>query len=76
MRLSNSLIPVTKEAPSDASIVSHQLMLRAGMIRQSGAGIYSWLPLGFLVLKKIESRLMIEKSTTEVCGLLCKCCRW
>lgn len=54
MRLSNFFLPVTKDVPSDASIVSHQLMLRAGMIRQNGAGIYSWLPLGFKVLKKIE----------------------
>jgi prolyl-tRNA synthetase len=54
MRLSNYFLPVTKEAPAEASIISHQLMLRAGMIKQSGAGIYSWLPLGFRVLKKIE----------------------
>jgi len=54
MRLSQYFLPVTKEAPSEAAIVSHQLMLRAGMIRQSGAGIYSWLPLGFRVLKRIE----------------------
>ena len=54
MRLSNYFLPVTKDVPSDAAIVSHQLMLRAGMIRQNGAGIYSWLPLGFKVLKKIE----------------------
>ena len=54
MRLSNYFLPVTKDVPSDAAIVSHQLMLRAGMMRQNGAGIYSWLPLGFKVLKKIE----------------------
>lgn len=54
MRLSNYFLPVTKDVPSDAAIVSHKLMLRAGMIRQNGAGIYSWLPLGFRVLKKIE----------------------
>ena len=54
MRLSRYFIPVSKEAPSDATIISHQLMLRAGMVRQNGAGIYSWLPLGFRVLKKIE----------------------
>jgi prolyl-tRNA synthetase len=52
--LSNYFLPVSKEAPSDAAIASHQLMLRAGMIRQNGAGIYSWLPLGHRVLKKIE----------------------
>ncbi|MEM8616279.1 MAG: proline--tRNA ligase [Pseudomonadota bacterium] len=54
MRLSRYFIPVSKDVPSDATIASHQLMLRAGMIRQNGAGIYSWLPLGFRVLKKIE----------------------
>ncbi|NBC19603.1 MAG: proline--tRNA ligase [Alphaproteobacteria bacterium] len=54
MRLSRFFLPVLKEAPAEAAIVSHQLMLRAGMIRQAGAGIYSWLPLGFRVLKKIE----------------------
>lgn len=55
MRLSRYFLPVLKENPSEAQIVSHRLMLRAGMIKQSSAGIYSWLPLGFKVLKKIES---------------------
>ena len=54
MRLSRYFLPVLKEAPADAQIVSHQLMLRAGMIKQNGAGIYSWLPLGMRVLHKIE----------------------
>jgi len=54
MRMSRYFLPVTKDTPSDAVVVSHQLMLRAGMVRQNGAGIYSWLPLGFRVLKKIE----------------------
>ena len=54
MRLSNFFLPVTKEAPSDAAIVSHKLMLRTGMVRQNGSGIYTWLPLGLRVLKKIE----------------------
>jgi prolyl-tRNA synthetase len=54
MRLSRYFLPVLKEAPSDAQIVSHQLMLRAGMIKQMGAGIYTWLPLGLRVLQKIE----------------------
>jgi prolyl-tRNA synthetase len=54
MRLSRYFLPVLKETPSEAQIVSHRLMLRAGMIRQQAAGIYSWLPLGFKVLKKIE----------------------
>src|SRR5690606_10723730 len=54
MRLSRYFLPLLKETPADAQIVSHQLMLRAGMIRQSSAGIYSWLPLGLRVLKKVE----------------------
>ncbi|RVT86879.1 proline--tRNA ligase [Rhodobacteraceae bacterium CCMM004] len=54
MRLSRYFLPVLKETPSDAQIVSHRLMLRAGMIRQQAAGIYSWLPLGYRVLRNIE----------------------
>ncbi len=53
MRLSRYFLPVLRDDPKEAEIVSHRLMLRAGMIRQSSAGIYSWLPLGFRVLKKI-----------------------
>ncbi|MBS9715970.1 proline--tRNA ligase [Pseudohalocynthiibacter aestuariivivens] len=55
MRLTRYFLPVLKENPSEASIVSHRYMLRAGMIKQSSAGIYSWLPLGFKVLKNIEN---------------------
>ncbi|WP_299769396.1 proline--tRNA ligase [uncultured Tateyamaria sp.] len=55
MRLSRYFLPVLKENPSEAQIVSHRLMLRAGMIKQSSAGIYSWLPLGFKVLRKLEN---------------------
>ena len=54
MRLSRYFLPTLKENPSEAQIVSHRLMLRAGMVRQSSAGIYSWLPIGFRVLKNIE----------------------
>src|SRR5438445_12300622 len=54
MRLSRYFLPILRETPKDAQIVSHQLMLRAGMIRQEAAGIYAWLPLGLRVLKKIE----------------------
>ncbi len=54
MRLSCFFMPTLKENPSEAQIVSHRLMLRAGMIRQSSAGIYSWLPLGHRVLRRIE----------------------
>jgi len=55
MRLSRYFLPVLKENPAEAQIVSHRYMLRAGMIKQSAAGIYSWLPLGYKVLKKIEN---------------------
>ena len=54
MRLSRYFLPVLKENPAEAQIVSHRLMLRAGMIKQASAGIYSWLPLGFKVLRKLE----------------------
>ena len=53
MRLSRYFMPTLRDAPSDAQIVSHQLMLRAGMIRQEAAGIYAFLPLGFRVLQKV-----------------------
>ena len=55
MRLTKYFLPVAKEVPAEAKIASHRLMLRAGMIKQVSAGIYSWLPLGFRVLKKIET---------------------
>ncbi|MEQ9260388.1 MAG: proline--tRNA ligase [Roseovarius sp.] len=55
MRLSRYFLPVLKETPAEAQIVSHRLMLRAGMIKQASAGIYSWLPLGFKVLRKLEN---------------------
>ena len=54
MRLSRYFLPILKETPSEAQIASHRLMLRAGMIRQAAAGIYSWLPLGFKILRKLE----------------------
>jgi prolyl-tRNA synthetase len=54
MRLSRYFLPVLRETPSEAQIVSHRLMLRAGLVRQEAAGIYAWLPLGFRVLRKIE----------------------
>ncbi|MGH7186820.1 MAG: aminoacyl--tRNA ligase-related protein, partial [Pseudomonadota bacterium] len=61
MRLSAYFMPTLKETPSEAQIVSHRLMLRAGMVRQASAGIYSWLPLGFRVLKKIEQIVREEQ---------------
>jgi len=54
MRLSRYFLPVLKETPAEAQIVSHRLMLRAGMVKQASAGIYSWLPLGFKVLRRLE----------------------
>ncbi|WP_417782454.1 proline--tRNA ligase [Terasakiella pusilla] len=61
MRLSKYFLPTLKENPSEAQIVSHRLMLRAGMIRQSSAGIYSWLPLGLRVLRNIEKIVREEQ---------------
>jgi prolyl-tRNA synthetase len=61
MRLSVYFMPTLKETPAEAQIVSHRYMLRAGMIRQASAGIYSWLPLGFRVLKKIEQIVREEQ---------------
>src|SRR3990172_5084224 len=55
MRASQLLLSTTKETPADAEIISHQLMLRAGMIRKLAAGIYTWLPLGLRVLRKVEA---------------------
>ncbi len=55
MRLSRYFLPIIKETPSEAAIASHRLMLRAGMIRQAQAGIYSWLPMGFKVLRRLEN---------------------
>ena len=62
MLLSKLFIPITKDLPAEAKIKSHQLMLRSGMIRQSSAGIYSWLPLGFKVMKKIEQIVREEQN--------------
>ncbi|MEM6411453.1 MAG: aminoacyl--tRNA ligase-related protein, partial [Pseudomonadota bacterium] len=70
MRLSQFFLPVTKDAPANAEIASHQLMLRAGMIRQAGAGIYSWLPLGFRVLKKIEQIVREEMNRAGAVEML------
>src|SRR5438045_1382385 len=61
MRLSEYFLPVLRDNPSEAQIVSHRLMLRAGMIRQSSACIYSWLPLGLRVLKKVEQIVREEQ---------------
>jgi prolyl-tRNA synthetase len=70
MRLSRYFLPILKETPKEAEIVSHRLMLRAGMIRQEAAGIYAWLPLGLRVLKKIENIVREEQNRAGAIELL------
>jgi prolyl-tRNA synthetase len=70
MRLSRYFLPLLKETPAEAQIVSHRLMLRAGMIRQEAAGIYAWLPLGFAVLKNIERIVREEMNRAGAIELL------
>ena len=70
MRVSRSFLPVLKESPSDAQIVSHKLMLRAGLVRQTAAGIYAWLPIGFRVLKKIEQIVREEQDRAGAIEML------
>ncbi len=62
MRMSRYFLPILKENPADAQIVSHRLMLRAGMIKQAASGIYSWLPMGFKVLRKLENIVHEEQA--------------
>ena len=70
MYFSKSFIPILKNNPTEAKIKSHQLMLRAGMIKQSSSGIYSWLPLGFKVMKKIEQIVREEQDKIGVQEIL------
>jgi prolyl-tRNA synthetase len=70
MRLSRYFLPILKETPKEAEIVSHRLMLRAGMIRQEAAGIYAWLPLGLRVLRKIEAIVREEQNRAGAVELL------
>src|SRR5881275_2390386 len=70
MRWSRAFLPVLKESPADAQIVSHKLMLRAGLVRQTAAGIYAWLPLGFRVLKKIEQIVREEQDRAGALEML------
>ena len=70
MRLSRYLLPILRETPKEAEIVSHRLMLRAGMLRQEAAGIYAFLPLGFRVLKKIEQIVREEQDRAGAIELL------
>ncbi|MDR3461418.1 MAG: proline--tRNA ligase [Beijerinckiaceae bacterium] len=70
MRLSKYFLPILRDNPKEAEIVSHRLMLRAGMIRQEASGIYAWLPLGFRVLKKIEQIVREEMDRAGAIELL------
>jgi prolyl-tRNA synthetase len=70
MRLSSYFLPILRETPKEADIVSHRLMLRAGMIRQAAAGIYNWLPLGLRVLKKIEQIVREEQDRAGAIEML------
>ena len=70
MRLSRYFLPTLKETPAEAQIVSHRLMLRAGLVRQEAAGIYAWLPLGFRVLKKIEQIVREEQNRAGAIEIL------
>lgn len=73
MRLSNYFLPILKEDPADAHVISHKLMLRAGMIRQQCAGIYVWLPLGLKILKKIENIVREEMNKSGAIETLLPC---
>jgi prolyl-tRNA synthetase len=70
MRLSRYFLPILKENPKEAEIVSHRLMLRAGMIRQEAAGIYAWLPLGLKVLNKINAIVREEQNRSGAVEIL------
>src|SRR5438105_7701917 len=70
MRLSRYFLPILRETPKEAEIVSHRLMLRAGMLRQEAAGIYAFLPLGFRVLRKIERIVREEQDRAGAIELL------
>ncbi|MCK5497919.1 MAG: proline--tRNA ligase, partial [Gammaproteobacteria bacterium] len=70
MRISQYLIATLREAPSEAEIISHQLMLRAGMIRRIASGIYTWLPMGLRVLRKVEAIIREEMNAVGAQELL------
>ncbi|MEK9653538.1 MAG: proline--tRNA ligase, partial [Betaproteobacteria bacterium] len=70
MKLSSFYINTLREAPSEAELISHQLMLRAGLIKKLGAGLYSWLPLGLRVLRKIETIVREEMNRAGAHELL------
>ena len=70
MRASRFLLATLRETPSDAVVISHQLMLRAGMIRKVGTGLYNWLPLGHRVLKKVEAIIREEMNRADALEVL------
>ena len=74
MRLSQYWLHTQKETPAEAEVISHQLLLRAGMIRQSALGIYSWLPLGLRVLRKVETVLREERNPAAGPPTVRSCC--
>ena len=70
MKFSQYFLPTLKDVPSEAEIISHKLMIRAGMIKQSSAGIYSWLPFGLKVLKNIEKIVREEQNNAGAIEIL------
>src|SRR4051812_4753177 len=70
MRLSRYFLPILRETPKEAEIVSHRLMLRAGLIHQEAAGLYAWLPLGLRVLKKVNAIVREEQNPSGALELL------
>jgi len=70
MRASKFYISTLKEAPADAELISHQLMIRAGLIRRLGSGLYSWMPMGLRVLKKVESIIRLKMDEADAIELL------
>src|SRR5690349_17020324 len=70
MRISKFFLPTLKEAPAEAELVSHKLMLRAALIRRLGTGLYTWLPLGLRVLRKVENIVREEMNAAGAIELL------
>ena len=70
MRLSKYFLPVLKETPKEAEIVSHRLMLRAAMLKQEASGLYAWLPMGYRVLRKVQAIIEQEQDRAGAIELL------
>ena len=71
MRTSNYLLATTKETPSDAVVISHQLMLKAGLIRKLASGLYTWMPMGLRVLHKVSRIIQQEMDAAGACSTAC-----